>query len=97
MPKGRRLKKGEYINDLAVNGKWTCVYTSGEDREIPFPKNPKYFIEIFNSEQEAKEFAKAKIKITADVYGYNFVNIFNPDCEEVAHYEHEDTSMDEEV
>ena len=78
------LSAGEYPSDLAVEGKWTCVYTTGDDREIPFAEDTECLVSTFDSEKEVREFAKEKIKEISDVYGHNYVIICDPDCEEVA-------------
>ena len=77
-----KLDEGEYIDSLAIEGKWSCVYTDGNNREIPFEEDD-YLVKTFDTKEEAEEFAHKTIKETADVYGHNFVSVFNPDQEEI--------------
>ena len=80
--KEAKLDDGEYIDSLAVEGKWTCVYTSGDNREIPFEEED-YLVSTFDTEEEATAFAEEKIKETSDVYGHNFVSVFDPEGDEI--------------
>lgn len=73
-----RLSLGESVNCLAVEDKWTCVYNTGDEDDVD-----TYFVSTFDTEKEARDFAKEKIKEICDVYGYKCVTIFNPEMEEV--------------
>ena len=84
-----RLKKNQskYFYDLVAKaeGKWACIYTTGELRDLYdfAEKTDTYELETFKTKKEAYEFAKAKLKEISDVYGHNCVTICDPEGDEV--------------
>ncbi len=89
-----KLDDGEYLDSLAVEGKWTCVFSQGASVG---EEDLDWKAETFDSEADAKEFAKKKIKEIADDYGYNSVTIFDPECEEVETFTKEIEEAEEPI
>ena len=91
-----KLKKNQskHFYDLVgkAKGKWACIYTTGELRDLyDFEEETDtYELETFDTEKEVYDFAKAKITETSDVYGHNYVTIYDPEGDKVltAYSEH---------
>lgn len=66
-----------------VPGYWNIFNSTGYEREYLLPEVSGIKIErrLFNDKKQAFEFAKDKIEEIADVYGYNFVKIIDPEGE----------------
>lgn len=83
-----RLKanQSKHFYDLVekAEGKWACIYTTGELRDLyDFEEETDtYELETFKTKKEAYEFAKWKLEEISDVYGHNRVAIYNPEGEE---------------
>lgn len=66
------------ISEYAVEGKFTVICGEGDVGEAR-----NISIVLFNSEDKAMKFAKHEIEEISDVYGYNFVAVYDKDCEEI--------------
>ena len=75
----------DLIEKVEKKGKWACIYTTGELRDLyDFARRTDvYELKTFETKNEAIEFAKVKIDEISDVYGHNTIVICNPEGEEV--------------
>ena len=83
-----RLKanQSKHFYDLVdkAEGKWACIYTTGELRDLYdfAEQTDTYELKTFNTRKEAYEFAKWKLEEISDVYGHNCVTICDPEGDE---------------
>lgn len=76
--------KDQYELVEKAEGKWCCIYTTGELRDLyDFRKADTYELKTFKTKEEAIEFAKVKIDEISDVYGHNYIEIYDPEGEKI--------------
>ena len=75
----------DLVEKVEKKGKWACIYTTGELRDLyDFARRTDtYELKTFETRKEAYEFAKVKLEEISDVYGHNHVTICDPEGDEV--------------